>query len=346
MTTTRIALLYGGRSAEHDISILSARTVVAALDPARFTPVPVYLARDGRMLLQSAERLLSAADPSTTALVPLSAAELARAGGEPVDVVFPVLHGPYGEDGTVQGLLELAGIPYVGAGVLGSAVGMDKDVMKRLLRDAGLAVADFRALRRGDGPAVAAEVGFPLFVKPANLGSSVGVRRVARAEELEDALQYAFEFDDKVLAEAEVRGLEVECAVLGNERPRASVVGAIRVTHADGFYSYDAKYLDEHGAALEIPARISATAAARVRAMAVEVYRTLECAGLARVDFFLRDDGHPVVNEINTLPGFTAHSMVPLLWQATGMSTRELVTELLDLAVERHRRRRLLRHTR
>ena len=263
-----------------------------------------------------------------------------------MDVVFPVLHGPLGEDGTVQGLLELVGLPYVGAGVLGSAVGMDKDVQKRLLRDSGIPVADFFTLRRAQYDrdpdrvaSMAAELGFPLFTKPANAGSSVGVRRVASSDELAAAIQHAFAFDHKVLLERSMPGREIECAVLGNDEPIASIPGEVIVSHQDGFYSYEAKYLDENGAGLCIPAELSPDEQHAVQAMAVRAFLALECSGLARVDFFLGRDGGPVVNELNTLPGFTAISMYPKLWAASGVGKTELVTRLIDLALERSRAR-------
>ena len=268
----------------------------------------------------------------------------------PVDVVFPVLHGPHGEDGTVQGLLELANVPFVGAGVLGSAVGMDKDVMKRLLRDAGIPVANFIAIRRHeyrrDPLAVlrrAESLGFPLFVKPANLGSSVGVTRVLSRAQLPAALQTAFDYDLKVIVEESITGREIECAVLGNDVPAASIPGEIVVTRADGFYSYDAKYLDEQGARLQVPAALDAHLTREVQRLSLATFQALECSGLARVDFFLRPDRQLLVNEINTLPGFTAMSMYPKLWAASGVSPRELVSRLIDLAIERHEQKRSLR---
>jgi len=352
MRKLRVAILFGGRSAEHEVSLMSARNVLLALDPERHDPVLIGIDRAGRWALQPAELLLGpgradhvAVRDETAILVPPHAGP----SDLDIDVVFPVLHGPMGEDGTVQGLLELANIPYVGAGVLGSAVGMDKDVMKRLLRDAGLPVVPFVAIRRWEyerAPqelaARCGELGFPLFTKPANLGSSVGVRRVASAGELDEALRFAFQFDTKVLAEAAMIGREIECSVLGYTSPIASVPGEIVVRHADGFYSYDAKYIDETGAVLDIPARLDAAIADEVRRLAVRAFEVLECQGLARVDFFLRGS-ELAINEINTLPGFTAISMYPKLWEASGIPARELVQRLIDLAFERHRDRAALR---
>ena len=366
----RVAVLFGGRSAEHEISLLSARFVVSALDRDRFDPVLVGIDKSGRWLLQEEALLLAAArDPRLAKLNPdrpdvaLVAhpseggdASLAIAGGPPtgLDVVFPVRHGPLGEDGCVQGLLELAGVPYVGAGVLGSAVGMDKDVMKRLLAAAELPMVPYRTIRRPawdrarDAEITAAEAtaGYPSFVKPANMGSSVGVSRATSREELARAVDLAFEYDTKVIVEQGVpNAREVECSVLGNDEPIASIPGEIRIDHADGFYSYAAKYLDETGATIRIPADLSPAQATAVQLLAIETFRALECAGLARVDFFLSPAGDLYVNEINTLPGFTAISMYPKLWEASGVSAKELVSRLVDLAIDRAATRRKLKTT-
>jgi D-alanine-D-alanine ligase len=272
----------------------------------------------------------------------------APAGGLPVlDVAFPILHGPFGEDGTVQGLLKLADIPYVGTGVLGSAVGMDKDVMKRLLRDAGIPIGKFLALRSHEPippyGEVTAVLGVPLFVKPANMGSSVGIRKVHNEGEYLPALEEAFRYDTKIVIEEFIKGRELECAVLGNEAPMASVPGEVISRHE--FYSYDAKYLDEHGAALIIPADLDEALAARVRELAVKTFTTLCCEGLSRVDFFLREDATPgidavVVNEINTMPGFTKISMYPKLWEAGGISYTCLISRLIELAIARFNKER------
>ncbi len=362
MSRIRVGILFGGRSAEHEVSILSARNVLAALDRNRFEPVLIGIEKNGRWLVQREPQLLeSARDPRLVRLNghgPAVALEPRPTGGEltsaegplRVDVIFPVLHGPMGEDGTVQGLLELADVPYVGAGVLGSALGMDKDAMKRLLRDAKVPVTDFRTIRKSDferapdaACALAAEVGFPLFTKPANLGSSVGVRKVSSRGELKAALAHAFEFDLKALAEAGAFGREIECSVLGNDEPIASVPGEIVVKHPDGFYSYEAKYVDESGAELSIPAKLEPAQVKEVQALAVRAFQVLDCCGLARVDFFLRKDGVLLVNEINTIPGFTRISMYPKLWEASGIGQTELVGRLIDLALERHKRRRALK---
>jgi D-alanine-D-alanine ligase len=362
MKKTRVIILFGGRSAEHEISLLSARNILGALDRERFEPVLVGIDKLGHWRRES-ERTLEAAkgDPRLLALnanapevsieqgLELSALRLDEPMGND-DVVFPALHGTYGEDGTVQGMLELAGVAYVGAGVLGSAIGMDKDVAKRLLRDAGLPVVDFRVVTaaafRADARAAtecAVELGYPLFVKPANAGSSVGVSRVREPAALEAAVRAALAFDRKVLLERGVDAREIECAVLGNDDPRASVPSEIIVGHPDGFYSYDAKYVDPNGAVWKVPADIPEGVAARVQDLAVATFRVLELAGMARVDLFLDRKTHALyVNEVNTIPGFTSGSMYPKMWEASGLSQRELVTKLIELALERRDARRAL----
>jgi D-alanine-D-alanine ligase len=346
----RVGILYGGQSAEHEISILSARNVLAALDRARFEPVLIGIDKAGKWLKQDEQKLLaSARDPRQVRVEPGLPAPV-EAAAQQVDVVFPVLHGTLGEDGAMQGLLEVAGIPYVGAGVLGSAVGMDKDVMKRLLRDAGIPIADFRTVRRERFDADPAGVcqglrrlGFPLFTKPANAGSSVGVRKVRSEDELEEAVRYALQFDSKAVVEQGIVGREIELAVLGGSPPTVSVAGEIIVEHADGFYSYDAKYLDEHGARLIMPAPLADIDLARAQALALSTFEVLECDGLARVDLFFAPDGTLYVNEINTLPGFTAISMYPKLWALSGVPQVELISRLIDLGMKRARERALLR---
>jgi D-alanine-D-alanine ligase len=363
----RVAILFGGRSAEHEISLLSARFVLESLDPERFEPLLVGIDKSGRWLLQDGARLLAQArDPRRVALDgstlpvllpahPTGALTTSGAtpGSLPIDVVFPVLHGPLGEDGTVQGLLELAGMPYVGSGVLGSAVGMDKDVMKRLLEAAGLPVLPYRALKRArwerEPNSVLRELDAlapPLFVKPANLGSSVGVSRVKQRDELAHAIDSAFAYDDKIVIEAGLdHPREIECAVLGGDPPFASIPGEIVVEHADGFYSYAAKYLDEHGASTRIPAALTEAESAEARRLALATFETLEAEGLGRVDLFFDASGRFWVNEINTLPGFTSISMFPKLMQASGVEARALVTRLIEDALARAARRRARRTT-
>ena len=361
MTKTRVVILFGGRSAEHEISLLSARNVLGALDRERFEPVLIGIDHAGQWHLES-ERTLAGAtgDPRALALNPaapavgVEAALVHSTDGESGEtVVFPVLHGTFGEDGTVQGLLDLADVAYVGAGVLGSAIGMDKEVAKRLLRDAGIPVVDFVLVTAAGfardveaALAPAARFGYPLFVKPSNAGSSVGVTRVRDRAGLAPAVRAALQFDRKVLIERAVDAREIECAVLGNDDPQASIPGEILVHHADGFYSYDAKYVDPSGSSWKIPADIPAAITARVQELAVQTFRTLELTGMARVDFFLEKSGPSpalYVNEVNTIPGFTAVSMYPKMWEASGVSQKMLLTRLIELAIERHDARRVLK---
>lgn len=361
-----VGVVFGGRSGEHEISLRSARCVVDAIDRDQYSIALIGIDRRGHwhLLEESAfRRLTDAALPalngsgSEVMLLPtptmgeLLDPEKPTTPVGKLDVIFPVLHGPYGEDGTVQGLLELADIPYVGAGVLGSAVGMDKDVQKRLLRGAGIPVVPFVTLTRTqwdtDAAAVMAqaqEIGLPLFVKPANLGSSVGITKVKTAADLGPAVAIALQYDNKILIEKGIDAREIECAVLGNENPQASVPGEI-CPHAE-FYSYEAKYVDENGAALLIPAPLTAAESETVRTLAVQVFQLLDCSGMARVDLFLeRGTGQWYVNELNTIPGFTTISMYPKLWEASGVPYRELITRLLELARERHAQRRRLRNS-
>jgi len=332
----RVAVLAGGRSSEHDISVASARSVVAALDPHRYETVVVEIDRAGRWELASGRSQLPEASVETLPVV-ASSAPAATLGQ--VDVVLPILHGPFGEDGTVQGLLELAGVPYVGAGVAASALCMDKDLFKAVLRDRGIPVARNATLRDGDDAAHPFE--YPVFVKPARLGSSVGISKVHDESELGPAVELARLHDDKVLIEEGVPGVEVECGVLGNRDPIASVVGEI-VAHAE-WYDFSAKY-DEGGMDLVIPARISPTADERVRELAVESFVATECEGMARIDFFVRPDDEVVVNEINTIPGFTSTSVYAKLFEAAGIPYEELLDRLIALALERHERRSRLQY--
>jgi D-alanine-D-alanine ligase len=327
-----VAVLAGGRSSEHDISVASAQSVMAALDPARYESVLVEIDRGGRWQLASATRDALPAESAETLPVIAESAPAATLGQ--VDVVLPILHGPFGEDGTVQGLLELAGVPYVGAGVAASALCMDKDLFKAVLRDRGIPVARNVTLRDGDVPEHPFD--YPVFVKPARLGSSVGITKVHDADELGPAVEVARRHDEKVLIEEGLEGVEVECGVLGNRDPIASVVGEI-VAHAE-WYDYSAKY-DEGGMDLVIPARIAASADARVRELAVESFVVTECEGMARIDFFVRPDGEVVVNEINTIPGFTSTSVYAKLFEAAGVPYAELLDRLIALALERHERR-------
>lgn len=363
----RVAVLFGGRSAEHEVSLQSARSILEAIDRNKYDVVPIAIDKAGRWYLNDASRLLlNADDPKLitlnngsrdlVALVPAPSGKQEQLISltkhepvEPIDVVFPVLHGTYGEDGTVQGLLKLANIPFVGPSVLGSAVGMDKDVTKRLLRDAGLPVARFLVFERHrksaiDFGAVTDQLGLPLFIKPANLGSSVGVSKIRDEREFKEALALAFEYDTKILIEEAIAGREIECAVLGNQEPAVSVPGEIVPRHE--FYSYEAKYIDEKGALLEIPAKLTPEQVSAVQNLSVGTFKALCCEGMARVDCFLTGDGRFLVNEINTIPGFTTISMYPKLWEASGISYTELVDRLIQLAFERWEREQALKTSR
>jgi len=363
----RVMLLFGGQSAEHDVSRVSAVAVARALDPARYDVVPVAITREGRWLLADRARAaLETGDFPPAFEVDGAPVRLAEkraglgsavvrleSGGSPlgaVDVAFPLLHGPYGEDGTVQGLLELAGLPYVGSGVLGSAVGMDKVMMKRAFLACGLATPRFVALREDPGAPPASPgiskaeldrcedtLGYPCFVKPANLGSSIGVSKAADRAGLEDAVDVALRFDEWILVEEGIAGREIEVAVLGDRPPEASLPGEI-VPGAD-FYTYEDKYLDD-SAELRAPADLDADRTAEVRRLAVAAFEACRCEAMARVDFFLEDPGRGfLVNEVNTIPGFTPISMYPRLWEVTGVPYPELLDRLVALALERHERR-------
>jgi D-alanine-D-alanine ligase len=391
----RVGVLFGGRSGEHEVSLLSAASVLQAIDKKKYDIVPIGIAKDGKWLAEAhAEQLLTSArpgapaegapthvarhlragDPDATAgaallakgeavivppvpgvgpethsIVPFETSADARSprSSIDVDIIFPVLHGTFGEDGTIQGLLELADIPYVGAGVLGSAAGMDKDIMKQLFRAAGLPIvrhhtflrSEWRRDPKGVRKTVEREFKYPVFVKPANLGSSVGISKVHGRDELAPALDHAAEFDRKLIVEesaggAKRRPREIECSVLGNDEPKASVPGEI--VPAAEFYDYNAKYVDE-GSALIIPAKLSRKLTRRVQELAIAAFRAVDCSGLARVDFLLDPKGDKLyVNEINTMPGFTAISMYPKLWAASGLAYPKLIDRLIQLGLERH----------
>ncbi len=342
----RVAVLAGGRSSEHEISLASARSVLGALDPERYETVTVAISRDGRWELEPG-RTGHGLEPGPgtwpveTLPVPAGSGTLETLAA--VDVVLPILHGPFGEDGTVQGLLELAGIPYVGAGVAASALAMDKDLFKKVMRDSGIPVAAHHAIRRGDE--VANPFGYPVFVKPARLGSSVGITKVHDESELAPAVELAFRHDEKVLVEEFVPGMEVEVGVLGNRvpPPLASLPGRID-TLGHEWYDYSSKY-DEGGMELVIPPELPQEAIELLQRRAVEAFVACECEGLARVDFFVRDtDGEVVLNELNTMPGFTATSVWAKLFEASGISYAEALDRLIELALERHERRAKLQY--
>jgi D-alanine-D-alanine ligase len=356
MKRLRVGIIYGGRSGEHEVSVVSAASIFKHLDRSRYDAVPVLIAKSGQWVLggKAPDVLNAGAVADADATHALQSTEPSAAvAGSGFDVVFPVLHGPYGEDGTVQGLLELANVPYVGAGVLGSAVGMDKAVMKTLFAAAGLPIVPHLTVLRREWERDKASIStraadhlrFPMFVKPANLGSSVGISKAAATAELETAMELAFQFDRKAVIEAAVPNTrEIECAVLGNDEPEASVPGEVIVTHRDGFYSYEAKYLDPDGASLKIPADIPAATAQRVQRVSVEAFRALELSGMARVDFLLDgNSGDLYLNEVNTIPGFTAISMYPKMWEASGLPYPALLDRLIALALERHEEKQRLR---
>ncbi|TVT21795.1 D-alanine--D-alanine ligase [Amycolatopsis acidiphila] len=357
MTTgkTRVAVVFGGRSTEHTISCVSAGSVLASLDPERFEVVPIGITQEGGWVLgtsdpatleirgselptvdETGQALVLAGDPTHRELVSLDSGAAALGG---VDVVFPVLHGAFGEDGTIQGLLELAGIPYVGAGVLASAAAMDKEFAKKLLAAEGLPVGTYVALRRGESTldeTARERLGLPVFVKPARAGSSIGISKVTDWAQLDEAIALARQTDPKVLIEAAVAGREVECGVLEfpDGRVEASLPAEIRVLAENSWYDFETKYIGED-AELDIPAKLDDVVTERLRAQAVRAFGALDCQGLARVDFFVGENGELTVNEVNTMPGFTATSAYPKMWAVTGMDFRTLLTTLVETAVAR-----------
>jgi D-alanine-D-alanine ligase len=346
----RVGVLFGGRSGEHEVSLASAASIIRGLDPQKYEAVPIGITKEGHWLigegaqkmlpevLRTGQRVVMSADPTESALMPIDGS----ARGQKLDVIFPVIHGTFGEDGTMQGLLELAGLPFVGAGVLGSAIGMDKDVAKKLMQVAGIPVVPWIAVQRADWErdpkairrAIEKKFKYPVFAKPATLGSSVGMTKVHSRAELGPALDLAAEFAMKIMVERAVSAREIEVSVLGNHDPRASIPGEI-VPHRE-FYDYAAKYLEE-GTQLLIPAKLKKSEVKTVQAMAVTAFRALELSGMARVDFFIEKRGGKIfLNEVNTIPGFTSISMYPKLWEANGIPFRELISKLIDLALEQH----------
>lgn len=348
----RVAILFGGKSAEHEVSLRSARNVADAINKEKYDVALIGIDKSGHWLppQKSAALLGETSIPSSNTSITLAPGEngeitsVEEPGAGRIDVVFPILHGPFGEDGTVQGLLKLANVPFVGPDVLGSAVGMDKDVMKRLLRDAGIPIGKFLVATKST-PITFEEakktLGIPLFIKPANLGSSVGVNKASTEAEYDAAVAEALQYDLKVVIEEFIKGREIECSVLGNEEPIASAPGEV-IVHSD-FYSYDAKYTDENGASLQIPAQLPADTAKRIQELAVRTFKTLCCEGMGRIDSFVTEDGRIFVNEINTIPGFTNISMYPKMWEASGISYSELIDRLIQLAIERFEKQKLLK---
>lgn len=353
----RIAILFGGRSAEHEVSIQSARNIVEAIDRKKYDVSLIGIDKTGAWhglaipALASQQKLFPAPNRQSKTIALISKrvekpATIAEQEIRNFDVVFPILHGPFGEDGTIQGLLKLANVPFVGAGVLGSAVGMDKDVMKRLLRDAGMPIARFVVVRSHEISTITFEkikkkLGVPFFIKPANLGSSVGISKVHSQKEFLPALTKAFAYDTKILIEQNIKGREIECSVLGNEHPTASVPGEI-ITEEE-FYSYTAKYGSKSKTTYPIPAKLPNHLIKKIQELAIKTFTVLECEGMARVDFFLTKDEKILVNEINTIPGFTKISMYPKLWEASGISYPKLIDTLITLAIQRFKKESMLK---
>ncbi len=360
---TKVGIIFGGKSAEHEVSLQSAKNIVDAINKEKYDVVLIGIDKDGKWHLNDqSSYLLDAENPKLIALnksndnvaiVPGSSTnQLIHADNaltlEQLDVVFPIVHGTLGEDGSLQGMLRMANLPFVGPSVLGSSVCMDKDIAKRLLNAAGIHVAKGITVKRPNKEQLNFEevsglLGTPMFIKPANQGSSVGVSKVKTEEEFKAAIESAFQYDHKVVIEENIVGREIECAVLGNDEPMASIPGEI-LPNTD-FYSYESKYIDEKGADLAIPADLTDEQVKRVQEAAIEAFNTLECEGLARVDFFLTENNELYVNEVNTLPGFTKISMYPKLWEISGIPYSELISRLIDLAIERHQKDANLKST-
>lgn len=344
----KIALLYGGKSAEHDVSLLTAKAVISALDFTKYEVYPIFIAKDGNWnrgaILENAVENVKDLKYTSENGSPMDALSIE------LDVVFPLLHGPNGEDGTVQGLLELLNMAYVGNGILASSAGMDKIMMKMAFAQAGLKQAKYCGFIRSEWTGdtqkcydiVEKELGFPCYVKPANLGSSVGISKCNSREALQAAFEEAFSFDRKVIIEENIVGREVEIAVLGNDNPMCSIAGELAVT-AD-FYDYEAKYING-STGLQIPALITDEQHTLMTELAIRAFKSLDCSGLVRADFFLTEDGEFLINEVNTMPGFTPISMYPMLWQKTGFTYAELIEELVNLGIERHQEKQLIKFT-
>lgn len=353
----RVAIIFGGKSAEHEISLISAMNIIAAINREIYEPVLIGVDKTGKWFLQDEEQFMSNTPEPHLVKLATSSDQLSVIPGDlgpelynlgsretvpDLDAVFPIIHGPLGEDGSLQGLLRLINLPYVGPDVVGSAVAMDKDIAKRLLTEAGIPNSKFHTYRHDqlndiDAGKVIADLGLPLFIKPANMGSSVGISKVEAENELLPAVEKAFQFDTKILIEEFIKGREIECAVLGNEELRASIPGEI--IPKNDFYSYEAKYVDESGAGLEAPAKnISDEKMKEIQELAIKTFQVLACEGLSRVDFFMTEAGKLYINEVNTLPGFTKISMYPKLWSLSGIEYSDLIDQLIKLAIERHER--------
>jgi len=356
----KIGILFGGRSAEHEVSLQSARNVIESFDRNKYEVIPIGISKEGKWLLNTASNyLLNSNNPKLIKLNKSNKEVALYAQGEgaltsinnnfetkgKIDVIFPVMHGPFGEDGSIQGLLKLAGVPFIGPSVLGSAVSMDKEITKRILRDSGIPIGKFIALKKNDKinfDKIKKELGLPIFIKPANMGSSVGINKVYKKNEFKKAIKNAFDFDTKIIIEEFIDGREIECGILGNENPLASVPGEIIANQE--FYSYNAKYIDD-GYVIEIPAKIDGKTIKKIQELAIKVFKVLCCEGMGRVDFFLKKNGEIIVNEINTIPGFTNISMYPKLWEASGFPLAKLLDELINLAIKRFEKEQKLKTT-
>jgi len=361
MPKKKVGIIFGGKSAEHEVSLQSAKNIVDAIDKDRYEVVLIGIDKQVKWHINDkSSYLINEENPKliqlnksnkAIAIVPGETDhQLVRAADagliDQLDAVFPIVHGTLGEDGSLQGLMRIANLPFVGTSVLGSAICMDKDIAKRLLKAAGINVANGVAFSRAsqdqiDFTAVKNQVGVPMFIKPANQGSSVGVSKVSTQADFDKAIEQAFLYDQKVVIEETLKGREIECAVLGNEDPKSSVPGEI--LPQTEFYSYESKYIDETGAILEMPADLTDEEVEKLQKTAIEAFRTLECEGLARVDFFLTEDGEVYVNEVNTLPGFTRISMYPKLWELSGVPYPELIDQLIELAIDRHQKNSTLK---
>lgn len=353
--TINLALIFGGKSAEHEVSVVSAQNIARAIDRKKYSIFFVGISQDGEWLSFNEKEMFSIKKISSAKkylnkknIIPFTEKKIfyLKIGNknQAIDAVFPVLHGPFGEDGTIQGLLKLYNAPFVGPGVLGSAIGMDKEISKRLLKEAGLPIAKYLTFKKTQlisFNAIKKTLGLPLFIKPANLGSSVGISKVKNQKEFALAIKHAFDFDRKIIIEEYIKGKEIECSVLGNEKPIVSIPGEIMPTH--DFYSYEAKYMDENGAKMTIPANISNALMNKFKKLAIETFNSLDCEGMARVDFFLMENNKIIINEINTIPGFTSISMYPKLWEISGVSYSELIDRLIKLGIERLQRENKLK---
>lgn len=357
----KVAILFGGKSAEHEVSLQSAKNVINSLDKNKYEAILIGIDKNGRWMLQDqANYLLNAQNPKLISLnnygKPMAITPADKNGqlttmsdkksiGD-IDVIFPVVHGPNIEDGTIQGFLKLLNIPFVGPSILGSAITMDKDVAKRLLRDSGLPVPDFLVFQYYEKDninfnAIVKKLGLPFFCKPPTLGSSVGVSKVKNKEDFKKAVDTVFQYDTKILFEEFIDGREIECGILGNERPEASVLGEVIPTHE--FYDYEAKYIDEQGASIEIPAKLPQKLAKEIQELAIKTFKVLCCEGLSRIDFFVNKENKPFINEVNPIPGFTNISMYPKLWEASGINYSDLIDRLINLAIERHKKQNSLK---